>query len=168
MGRQSPDLAAGGLFAFGGRKTHDGAAFASSLDVARVFGKRHDNVLSSIASLAQSAPRDLLTFKEISYSDGYGRQQRAVEMTRDGFTLLAMGFTGAKALQFKLAYIAKFNEMERGSALARVCVRGATYPEKSRAASTGRRVGDRPASSGQAQGPGFASGDPPPHGGQGG
>ncbi|MBP2150103.1 phage regulator Rha-like protein [Xanthobacter flavus] len=43
---------------------------------------------------------------------GGTRQVRSFDMTRDGFTLLAMGFTGAKALKFKLAYIAEFNAME--------------------------------------------------------
>ena len=56
--------------------------------------------------------KDFPIFREISYFDGYQRPQRGFELTRDGFMLLAMGFTGAKALQFKLAYIAKFNAME--------------------------------------------------------
>lgn len=34
-------------------------------------------------------------------------------MNRDGFSLLAMGFTGKKALEWKLKYINAFNEMER-------------------------------------------------------
>ena len=51
--------------------------------------------------------------KEIEVKAGFGTcTVRVYDMTRDGFTLLAMGFTGAKALQFKLAYIAAFNEME--------------------------------------------------------
>lgn len=92
---------------------HDGAAFASSLDVARVFGKRHRDVTRSIRTLLDDPLMDARIFGRISYTDDAGREQEAFELTRDGFTLLAMGFTGAKALQFKLAYIAKFNEMER-------------------------------------------------------
>ena len=41
------------------------------------------------------------------------RQDKAYTITRDGFTILAMGFTGAKAMQFKLAYIDAYNAMER-------------------------------------------------------
>lgn len=91
----------------------DGKVFANSRDVAEHFGKRHDNVLRDIAALIEMEPTTNLNFEECSYkaSEG-GRSYRAFDMTRDGFTLLAMGFTGAKALQFKLAYIAAFNEME--------------------------------------------------------
>lgn len=44
---------------------------------------------------------------------GFGvRYDDAEDMTKDGFTLLVMGYTGAKAMEFKLAYIKRFNEME--------------------------------------------------------
>lgn len=51
-------------------------------------------------------------FFETSIPDSYGRDRRAFYMNRDGFTLLAMGFTGKAALKFKLAYINAFNEMD--------------------------------------------------------
>jgi len=52
-------------------------------------------------------------FSEAPYRvPGQNRLYRSVNMTRDGFTLLAMGFTGYKALKFKVAYIQRFNEME--------------------------------------------------------
>jgi Rha family phage regulatory protein len=89
----------------------DGKPRASSLDVARVFGKRHDHVLRDIDALV-SQMGDQPNFGEISYVDGMNRTQRAIAMDRDGFTLLAMGFTGAEALKWKLAYIAAFNVME--------------------------------------------------------
>lgn len=47
------------------------------------------------------------------YKDERGRSQKQYILTRDGFTLLAMGFTGAKAMQFKVAYINAFNRMEQ-------------------------------------------------------
>lgn len=91
-------------------------ARASSLMVAEYFGKRHDNVMNSIRAILESEDDDgfnVLNFKEIKYTDDRGRKQKAYAMTRDGFALLAMGFTGKKALQFKKAYIKRFNEMEK-------------------------------------------------------
>ena len=52
-------------------------------------------------------------FFDISIDDSYGRKQRAYAMTRDGFSLLAMGFTGSSALRWKLKYINAFNKMEQ-------------------------------------------------------
>lgn len=86
---------------------------ASSLQVAEMFGKRHDIVLRDIANLDCSEQFHLLNFVEISYADSYGRKQKAVAMTRDGFTFLAMGYRGKKAAQFKEAYIKRFNDMEK-------------------------------------------------------
>lgn len=91
----------------------------TSLEVARVFDKRHDNVLRSIeqivADLKNEASDSNFTesnFGLSEYTDSTGRTLPLVNLTRDGFTLLAMGFTGKRALQFKLAYIAQFNAME--------------------------------------------------------
>jgi len=91
----------------------DGKVFANSRDVAEHFGKRHADVLRDIDVLIGMSPEAERNFALCSYKAfEEGRSYRAFDMTRDGFTLLAMGFTGAKALQFKLAYIAAFNEME--------------------------------------------------------
>ena len=89
------------------------AAITSSQHVAEYFGKRHDNVLRDIDGLLRDAPIAELNFHVCSYQavEG-GRSYRAFDMTRDGFTLLAMGFTGKKALGFKLQYIQQFNIME--------------------------------------------------------
>jgi len=90
----------------------------SSRYVAEVFGKRHDHILRDTARI--TAPNSgvsenfiLLNFQEKTYKDSTGRKLPEVIMTRDGFTLLAMGFTGKKALQFKVAYINRFNQMEQ-------------------------------------------------------
>lgn len=93
----------------------DGKPTTTSLDIAKHFGRPHDEVLRRIRNLlAQLTGEPLRNFAEGSYtlpSTG-GQQHRMYRITRDGFTLLAMGFTGKKALQFKLAYIDAFNKME--------------------------------------------------------
>lgn len=95
----------------------DGNAVTTSTELARVFGKPHHRVLEAIRALLPNLPpehapnfREMLQAIEIG--NGATRQDPAYHLTRDGFTLLAMGFTGKKALQFKLAYIAAFNAME--------------------------------------------------------
>lgn len=89
----------------------------SSLNVADAFGKRHDHLLRSIENLI--SPKTGALNKEIKgwfskgeYTDSRGRKQTMYLMNRDGFTLLTMGFTGEKALKFKVEYIKRFNEME--------------------------------------------------------
>lgn len=97
-----------------GLTERDGKAVVSSRDIARVFEKRHDHVLRDIKNIiANDADWCLPNFGEMSYPDSYGRSQTEYAMTRDGFTLLVMGYTGEKAMRFKKAYIAAFNEMER-------------------------------------------------------
>lgn len=87
-------------------------ATVTSLDVAETFGKRHDNVLKDIRELGCSEEFNLLNFEEIEYRDDRNRVQKAYAMTRDGFTLLVMGYTGDLAMKFKEAYIRQFNAME--------------------------------------------------------
>lgn len=86
---------------------------ANSRQIAEHFGKEHRNVLRDVENLK----KDMLNFEQMFFEttmpDSYGREQRVYLMNRDGFTLLAMGFNGKKALQFKLAYINAFNEMEK-------------------------------------------------------
>jgi len=95
----------------------EGTVFANSRDVAAFFEKRHDNVLRDIDNLiAQGSSDLLLNFEElvaeVEIGSGAKRLAKAYAMTRDGFTLLAMGFTGKKALGWKLKYIEAFNKME--------------------------------------------------------
>lgn len=87
-------------------------ARANSLIVAQMFEKEHKDVLKSIRNLDCSEEFLRRNFAPISYSDQYGRAQRAYAMTRDGFTFLVMGYRGKKAARFKEAYIRRFNEME--------------------------------------------------------
>ncbi|QKX11503.1 Rha family transcriptional regulator [Lactiplantibacillus plantarum] len=86
-------------------------AVTSSLQVAETFGKEHKNVLQNIDNLAAENSATKSMFAESDYVNR-GKYYRQVYMNRDGFTLLAMGFTGDKALQFKLQYIEAFNSME--------------------------------------------------------
>ena len=85
----------------------------TSLDVAETFEKRHDNVLKSIRDLECSEEFRLLNFKESEYLNEQNHKHPMFFITRDGFTLLAMGYTGEKAVKFKEAYIKQFNHMEK-------------------------------------------------------
>lgn len=89
-----------------------GTPITDSRKVAVAFGKSHGNVLQAIGRLECDAEFNRLNFHSIEYRDGRNRKQRAVVMTRDGFALLVMGFTGAKAAKFKQEYIEQFNRME--------------------------------------------------------
>lgn len=88
-------------------------AVTSSLQVAESFDKQHAHVLRDVDSLQKDVSNFGEMFFETETPDSYGRPRRTYLINRDGFTLLAMGFTGSKAIQFKLAFIHAFNEMER-------------------------------------------------------
>ena len=90
-----------------------GEPVASSRQIAENFEKRHDHVMRDIDAIKKDVPNFGEMFFETTVPDSYGREQRAYLMNRDGFTLLAMGFTGKAALEWKLKYIAAFNEMEK-------------------------------------------------------
>lgn len=96
---------------------HD-TARVNSLFVADFFEKRHDHVLRDIAKI--TAPKSGLSeefvksnFAADKYLDATGRKLPCYQMTRDGFTMLVMGYTGQKAMKFKELYIKRFNEMEK-------------------------------------------------------
>lgn len=90
----------------------NGAALTNSLLVAEKFGKQHKHVIDSIKSFISSAENSAQYFIPSTYTDNSGKSNPMYIMNRDGFTLLAMGFTGKKALEFKLQYIEAFNKME--------------------------------------------------------
>lgn len=87
----------------------DGAVFANSLDIAKVFEKEHKNVLRIIDNMSERGKRN---FEPTSYIDSFNRSQKMYEMNRDGFSFLVMGFTGEKADNFKLDFIDGFNKLE--------------------------------------------------------
>lgn len=84
----------------------------TSLQVAKDFSKEHKSVLRSIENLAAQNCATKNLFYETDY-ENRGKKYPMYLMTRDGFTLLAMGFTGKDALEWKMKYIQAFNEMER-------------------------------------------------------
>lgn len=95
---------------------HD-TARVDSLFIADFFEMEHKNVVRDIEKIIEpksglSEEFNRLNFERISYTDSRGRKQKAYDMTRDGFTMLVIGYTGQKAMKFKELYIKRFNEME--------------------------------------------------------
>ena len=93
--------------------TQNGEPVVSSRQIAESFEKNHRDVLRAIDSLKEDVRNFAQMFFETETPDSYGRPQRTYLMNRDGFTLLAMGFTGKAALEWKLRYIQAFNAMEK-------------------------------------------------------
>ena len=85
----------------------------TSLDVAETFGKEHARVLRDIRDLDCSDEFRVGNFAESYYINTQNKKQPMYYITRDGFTLLVMGYTGEKAMRFKEAYIRQFNAMEK-------------------------------------------------------
>ena len=90
----------------------NGQIVTSSRDVANNFGKAHDKVNRSIKALEKDVANFGEMFIHSTVKDSYGREQPCYLMNRDGFSLIVMGFTGKKALEWKLKYINAFNLME--------------------------------------------------------
>lgn len=86
-------------------------AVTTSLKVAESFGKQHKHVIDSIKNLAAENSATKSFFKKGTY-ENRGKQYPMYYMNRDGFTLLVMGFTGKRAMDFKIKYIEAFNQME--------------------------------------------------------
>jgi anti-repressor protein len=91
----------------------NGQVVVSSRQIAENFEKRHDHVLRSIFELIKDSPKIGGMFYPHSEPDSYGRIQKTYLLNRDGFSILVMGFTGHKALEWKLKYIEAFNRMEK-------------------------------------------------------
>lgn len=84
----------------------------SSRQVAEKFSKEHKHVLASIKDILSTAENSAVLFQAVEYKASNGKMNPEYLMNRDGFTLLAMSFTGKEALQWKLKYIVAFNKME--------------------------------------------------------
>src|SRR5690625_1222956 len=82
-----------------------------SLTVAEDFNKRHDRVLQDIRNLNCSKEFSLHHFVESTYDNSVGREYPKFFMTEQGFSLLAMGYTGKEAMKFKEMYIDQFHKM---------------------------------------------------------
>lgn len=85
----------------------------SSKDIADNFSKQHGHVLRDIENIEKDVSNFGEMFHKGEAEDSYGRSQPCYFMNRDGFTLLAMGFTGKQALGWKIKYINAFNQMEK-------------------------------------------------------
>ena len=92
--------------------TQNGEPVASSRDVAKRFGKEHKHVLAAIRQLLVAENSATKFFHETEF-EYRGQKFPEYLMNRDGFSLLAMGFTGKEAVQWKLKYIEAFNQMEK-------------------------------------------------------
>lgn len=93
----------------------DQQAVTTSLKVAAAFNKNHRDVLEAITAKIDSAENSAQLksmFVAGAYKDKSGKSNKMYYMNRDGFTFIAMGFTGRKADGFKLQYIQAFNQME--------------------------------------------------------
>ena len=110
---------------------HSGRPATTSLEVAKFFGKRHDNILRDVDALLSQLPENSLqhnfeeTYQEQETPFGV-KQIRVFILYRDGFMLLVMGYTGKKALAMKLAYIEAFNRMEEELARQKEAARNIT------------------------------------------
>mgnify|MGYP002795141020 CR=1 FL=1 len=90
-----------------------GQAFTTSQKIAAYFGKRHDNVLRKIRQVRDECPDEFaqLNFEEADFIDKNGETQPMFKLTKDGYMLVVMGFTGSAATLIKVRYIQAFNWM---------------------------------------------------------
>ncbi len=95
------------------RITGGNRLITTSLAVSQHFEKKHKNVLQAIDELDCSQEFARLNFQPCSYQDDNKRPRPMYEITRDGFMFLCMGFTGARAAQWKEKYIVAFNTLEK-------------------------------------------------------
>ena len=89
-----------------------GKLFTTSLIVAEVFEKNHKDVLKAISNLECSAEFNERNFAPVEYLDAKGESRPSYNLTRDGFSMLVMGFTGKKAMAWKEKFLEAFNMME--------------------------------------------------------
>lgn len=102
-------------------EVENGKPVTTSLKVAEYFGKEHKHVMRDIREKILPYVSDSFgqsNFGPSCYWNEQNKEQPMYILTRDGFTMVAMGYTGAKAMKFKEDYITAFNRMEealRGS-----------------------------------------------------
>lgn len=93
----------------------DGQLWTTSLEVAGKFGKRHERVLDAIRRVMEDCPAGFAEHNFVSsdYTDSTGRTLPMILLSRGGFSLIAMGFTGKAAIEWKVKFIAAFDSMEK-------------------------------------------------------
>ena len=113
MKKRIPNLPSQAALAMQLVTLHSRKATTTSLIVAEVFERQHRNVLQSIERIECSDEFAQLNFQLSEYMDSTGRKLPMYNITRDGFSFLAMGFSGKRAAQFKEQFIRAFNMMEQ-------------------------------------------------------
>ncbi|HMW50207.1 MAG TPA: Rha family transcriptional regulator [Marinagarivorans sp.] len=93
---------------------HGDCPTTNTLIIAEYFGKQHKDVMRDLRALMADCGEDFngRNFAPVEYYDKKGEKRPMYEVTRDGFALLAMGFTGSKATKLKIAFIQEFSRME--------------------------------------------------------
>lgn len=114
-------------------KVEDNQIVTDSRSVAEHFGKRHDNVMVTIGGILKNKETQQMFYKTTYVNEQNNQTYPMYLMNRDGFSLLVMGFTGAKALEWKLRYIQAFNEMEEQLANKNTLAIPKDYPSALRA-----------------------------------
>lgn len=93
--------------------TNNDQVVTSSRNVARDFGKEHRNVMRDIEGVLKNEQAQEMFYKTTYIHEQNKQEYPMYLINRDGFTLLAMGFTGKKAMDFKMKYMNEFNKMEQ-------------------------------------------------------
>lgn len=93
----------------------NGQLTTTTHNIAKVYGKRHDNVLAVVrARMADAGEWGVLNFKETPYTDPQnGQTYQVIQMTKKGFHFVVGKFTGAKAVQHQIAFADEFERMEQ-------------------------------------------------------
>jgi len=93
----------------------DGEPVTTSLDIATFFGMKHKDVLRAIENKIADCPTEFVgrNFALVSYVDNHNQQRPMYELTRKGFDIVALGFTGPKAMEFQIAYVEAFEQKEQ-------------------------------------------------------
>ena len=94
-------------------KGEKGQVLTDSIRVAKTFSKEHKRIMQDIRELTCSDEFRQHNFVQSSYLNNQNKEQPLYIMTEDGFTFLAMGYTGKKASKFKEEYIKQFNDMKK-------------------------------------------------------
>ena len=94
---------------------NNGVLVTTSRNIAEVFHKEHYNVIRDIKAILEKCSPEFnaLNFEGVTYKDSKGEERPEYLLTKDGTTMLIMGYTGELAIKFKEAYIKRFNEMEQ-------------------------------------------------------
>ena len=93
-------------------KVENNQVVSSSRVVAENFGKRHDHILRDIENFKKDVPNFGEMFYESTAPDKYGREKKIYYLNKKGFMLLVMGFNGAKAIEMKMRFLDRFEQME--------------------------------------------------------